>query len=60
MVSTSQSLPQERDATNDQVLKDAVAAGARIGSIFKESLPRSAKQLVSGDGKGASKSSKNA
>ncbi|CAJ1410027.1 unnamed protein product [Effrenium voratum] len=27
---------KERDATNDQVLKDAVAAGARIGSIFKE------------------------
>ena len=25
-----------RDATNDQVLKDAVAAGKRIGSIFKE------------------------
>ncbi|CAE6973464.1 icd [Symbiodinium sp. KB8] len=25
-----------RDQTNDQVLKDAVAAGARIGSIFKE------------------------
>ncbi|CAE7364453.1 icd [Symbiodinium natans] len=25
-----------RDETNDQVLKDAVAAGARIGSIFKE------------------------
>merc|ERR1719478_1354704 len=25
-----------RDATDDQVLKDAVAAGARIGAIFKE------------------------
>jgi isocitrate dehydrogenase len=25
-----------RDATNDQVLKDAVKAGARIGAIFKE------------------------
>jgi isocitrate dehydrogenase len=25
-----------RDATNDQVLKDAVAAGAQIGAIFKE------------------------
>lgn len=25
-----------RDATNDQVLKDAVASGARLGAIFKE------------------------
>jgi isocitrate dehydrogenase len=27
---------RHRDATNDQVLKDAVAAGAKIGAIFKE------------------------
>ena len=25
-----------RDASNDQTLKDAVAAGAKIGAIFKE------------------------
>ena len=27
---------KNRDATDDQVLKDAVAAGARVGAIFKE------------------------
>jgi isocitrate dehydrogenase len=27
---------KSRDETNDQVLKDAVAAGARVGAIFKE------------------------
>lgn len=27
---------KNRDATNDQVLQDAVASGARIGAIFKE------------------------
>merc|ERR1719453_571056 len=27
---------RHRDATEDQVLRDAVAAGARVGAIFKE------------------------
>lgn len=39
---------KERDATNDQVLKDAVAAGARIGSIFKEpTITPTKKQMAS-------------
>lgn len=35
-----------RDETNDQVLHDAVAAGARVGAIFKEpTITPSAKQV---------------
>jgi len=39
---------KSRDATGDKVLKDAVAAGKRIGSIFKEpTVTPSAAQVVS-------------